>query len=200
MTIIGIAGGSGTGKSTVAAHLARRLGGEHIDADAVAHELLAGDPDVIEAVRERFGDEVFDASGGIDRRALGERVFSQRAARLELNAILHPLIRRVCGQRVEVARESGAGAAVVDAALLLDSQMPFDFDLMIALQCDTETRFRRIMAKGGRGEVEVRRRLESQRDIEKSFYKADVVVDTDGELDDVLAEIDRVVDAAGDRE
>jgi dephospho-CoA kinase len=196
LVIIGVAGGSGTGKSTVATHLARRLGGVHIDADLVAHGLLDGDGDVIEAVRERFGDEVFDDRGRVDRRALGARVFSDARQRRALNEIMHPAIRRVCGQLVEQARGSGAGAAVVDAALLLDSRMPFRFDLTIALRCPPETRFARIMKKGGRTAGEVRLRLASQRDLEKSFYKADAVIDTDGELKHVLAEVDRVVDAA----
>lgn len=196
MVVIGVAGGSGTGKSTVAAHLARRLGGVHIDADRVAHGLLDGDDDVIDAVRTRFGEEVFDAQGRIDRRSLGARVFSDERARHDLNDIMHPAIRRVCGRLVERARSSGEGAAVVDAALLLDSDMPFRFDLMIALRCSVEARFERIMAKGGRTEAEVRLRLASQGDVEKSFYKADVVIDTDGEVKHVLAEVDRAVDAA----
>lgn len=196
MKIIGIAGGSGTGKSTVAAHLAARFTGVHIDADAVGHELLAGDDAVVAAVRERFGEGVFDPAGRVDRRALGSVVFRDAAARRDLEAIIHPAIRRRCGERVEAARRAGAGVAVVDAALLLESRMPFVFDVTVALRCGEETRFRRIMAKGGWGETEVRSRLWSQRGIEKSFYKADAVVDTDGQLDAVLAEVDRVVDEA----
>jgi len=196
MPIIGVAGGSGTGKSTIAAHVAGRLSGIHIDTDRVAHGLLGGNDDVIAAVRRRFGEPVFDALGRIDRRALGAVVFSHEAARLDLNAIIHPAIRRVCGVLVERARAGGVGAVVVDGALLLDSKMPFSFDLMIALRCGTDEQLGRIMAKGGHTEEEVRQRLESQVGIEKSFYKADVVVDTDGDLPQVLAEIDRVVDAA----
>lgn len=199
MRIIGIAGGSGTGKSTIAAHVARRLGGIHIDADHVGHELLENDDAVGEAVRRRFGPAILDPAGRIDRRALGAVVFSDDGARRDLNAIIHPAIRRECGRRVEAARRAQAPAVVVDAALLLDSAMPFEFDLMIALRCGAGTRLRRIMAKGGRTEDEVRRRLESQRELEKSFYKADVVVDTDRELDATLAEIDRIVDADGER-
>ena len=196
MMIIGIAGGSGTGKSTIAAHVARRLGGVHIDADRVGHALLEDDDAVAGAVRRRFGEEVVDGRGRIDRRRLGAVVFSDEAARRDLNAIIHPAIGRVCAERVEAARRAGAGAAVVDAALLLEVAMPFEFDLVIALRCDTDTRFERIMEKGGRSAGEVRRRLDSQKSLEKSFYKADVVVDTDRELQATLAEIDRIVDSA----
>jgi len=191
--VIGIAGASGTGKSTVAAHLAAR-GGVHVDADAVGHEVLESDAGVVAAVRERIGPDVFDGRGRIDRRLLGERVFTDAAALSALNAIIHPVIRARCGRLVESARRKGAPFVVVDAALLLDSKMPFAFDLLIALRCDEEARFRRIMAKGGWSEEEVRRRLASQRDLENSFYKADVVVDTDGDKVAVLEEIDRLVD------
>lgn len=196
MKIVGVAGGSGTGKSTVAAHLAAHLGGVHIDADAVVHELLAFDEEVGAAVRSRFGETVFGPDGSVDRRALGAVVFDDPASRRDLEAIVHPVLRRRCGERVVEARKSGVAAVVVDAALLLDSKMPFRFDLMVALRCDEAVRFERIMAKGGWDEEAVRSRLSSQRDIEKSFYKADVVVDTDGQLDAVLAEVDRVVDEA----
>jgi dephospho-CoA kinase len=194
MKVIGIAGETGTGKSTIGAHLAERHGGVHVDTDRIGHGLLGGDEDVVEAVRARFGDDVFDALGRVDRRALGARVFADEGARLDLNAIIHPAIRRVCGELVERARASGANVAVIDGALLLDSRMPFAFDLMIALRCDPDARFARVMAKGGWSEAEVRRRMASQGGVEKSFYKADAVVDTDGELDAVLAAVDRVVD------
>lgn len=194
MKIIGIAGETGTGKSTIGAYLAERHGGVHLDTDRIGHGLLGGDDEVIAAVRDRFGEDVFDAIGRVDRGALGAKVFADEAARLDLNAIIHPAIRRVCGELVERARRSGTALAVIDGALLLDAKMPFVFDLMIALRCDPEVRFRRIMAKGGWSEEEVRQRMASQGGIEKSFYKADAVVDTDGELDAVRAAVDRVVD------
>ncbi len=193
MKIIGIAGESGTGKSTIASALATRYNGIHIDADRVGHGVLEH-RDVIEAIRRRFGGDVFDALGRVDRRALGARVFSDEAARLDLNAIIHPGIRRACGELVGRARKSGMAAVVVDAALLLDSQMPFEFDLMIALRCAPDTRYQRIMAKGGWTAEQVKARMANQQDIEKSFYKADVVVDTDGELPDVLKDIYRRVE------
>jgi dephospho-CoA kinase len=179
--VIGIAGASGTGKSTVAAHLAAR-GGVHVDADAVAHDLLERDADVIAAVRARFGAGVFGDDGRIDRRLLGAKVFADPALLSALGAITHG------------ARADGAPFVVVDAALLLDAAMPFRFDLVIALRARAEERFRRILARGGRSEHEVRSRMAGQRGIEKSFYKADVVVDTDGDREVLLEKIDELVD------
>ena len=192
MIIIGLAGESGTGKTTIGRHLAGGSG-VHIDADRVGHDLLDADAEVRAAVCALAGDGVLDAAGRIDRKRLGAAVFADPELLLRYNAIIHPAIRRRCGQRVEAARSQGAPLVVVDAALLLDSAMPFEFDLMIALRASRDTQMRRLVERGDRTEAEVRARLDRQGDIEKSFYKADVVVDTDKDLPQVLAEIDRHV-------
>ena len=80
MHVIGIAGGSGTGKSTIAAHVASGRGGVHVDADRVAHDVL-GEPDVIAQIRQAFGDEVIDLDGSVNRRRLGVRVFADETRR-----------------------------------------------------------------------------------------------------------------------
>lgn len=193
MKIVGVAGESGTGKSTVAAHL-RMRGGAHIETDMIGHEVLEKDEEARRLIRERIGEDVFNGEGHVDRRRLGARVFSDDAVRAALNAIVHPAIRRECGQRVEVLKKAGVPFVVIDGALLLDSQMPFGWDLMIALECDEAEQLVRLMAMGGRTEGEVRDRLASQRGIRDSIGKADVVVDTCRPKDEVLAEIDALID------
>ncbi len=193
MHVIGIAGGSGTGKSTIAAHVASRRGGVHVDADRVAHDVL-GEADVIAQIRRAFGDEVIDLDGSVNRRRLGVRVFTDETRRAALNAIVHPAIIARCAAEVDAARASGAGVVVVDAALLLEVAMSFPFDVMIALTCDPETRLARLRSRGGWSEAELRARLEAQSGFEKHFYKADAVVDTGALLADVLARVDGLID------
>jgi dephospho-CoA kinase len=193
MKIVGLAGESGTGKSTIAAHLTMR-GGAHIDADIVGHEVLETDEAARGRVRDRIGSDVFDTEGHVDRRRLGALVFNDEALLAALEEIIHPAIRRECGRRIEKLKSAGVPFVVIDGALLLDSKMPFGWDLMIALDCDEEEQVTRLMAKGGRTEQEVRDRLASQRAIRDSFDKADVVVDTCGPKDEVLAEIDGLID------
>lgn len=192
--IIGLAGGSGSGKSTIAAHLVRH-GGVHVDADRIGHDLLARDAGVIARVRAAFGEAIASAGEGLDRRALGRRVFSDPEALRRLETIVHPAIVRRCAAAADAAVRAGQPRVVVDAALLLEVEMSIAWDLTIALRCPRAERMRRIMAKGGWKEDEVRLRLDSQGHIEKSFYKADVVVDTGRRMEEVLAEIDRVVEA-----
>jgi dephospho-CoA kinase len=193
MHVIGIAGGIGTGKSTIAAHVAQRRGGVHIDADRVAHAVLE-EPEVVRKIREAFGAEVIDLDGSVNRRRLGERVFRHDANRARLNAIVHPAIIARCEAEVEAARARGAAVAVVDAALLFEVDMAFPFDLRIALTCDPEVRLARLRARGGWSESELRARMEAQSGLEKHFYKADAVVDTGPALDEVLARVDGLID------
>lgn len=192
MRIVGLAGGSATGKSTIAAHLSRR-GAAHVDADRVGHGLLENNRTVIARIRRRFGDAVF-AGGAVDRRALAEVVFSAPAALEDLNAIIHPAIVDACAKRLERLRRNGVRLAVLDAALLLEAELPFEVDLMLALRCSPEEQMRRLEAKGGLSRPQIEARLRSQSALEKAFYRADVVVDTGRPLDEVLEEIDRLVD------
>jgi dephospho-CoA kinase len=197
--IVGIAGGSGTGKSTIASHLATKYGGVHVDGDRVAHEVLA-DPAVAARVRDVFGDDVFDSSGRIDRRSLGRIVFTDAARLRALNAIVHPAVVASCAEAVVRARVAAVPLVVVDAALLMEVPMPFGFDLTIALTCDRGERMRRLLAKGGWSEDDVRARLDRQDGMEKHFYKADAVVDTGRDLAAVLADVEVLVDAVVKRE
>jgi dephospho-CoA kinase len=200
MIVVGIAGGSGTGKSTIARHVTDRFKGVHIDADRVAHEALAEDATVVSQLRDAFGEGIFNADGSVNRLRLGRKVFADQALLARLNAIVHPAVVSRCAAAVEAARESGARVAVVDAALLLEVDMPFTFDLVIALTCDPQTRLARIMAKGGWVEADVRARLARQQDMEKHFYKADAVVDTGRDLSSVLKDVGARVAAALDAE
>jgi dephospho-CoA kinase len=197
--VVGIAGGSGSGKSMMAAYLAGRYGGVHVDGDRVAHDVLSADADAIAKIRSTFGAEVFDASGRVDRRRLGRVVFADPDALQRLNAVVHPVVVARCAEAVARAKVDGVPLVVVDAALILEVPMPFGFDLTIALTCDREERMRRLMAKGGWSRDDLRARLDRQDGMEKHFYKADAVVDTGRALPAVLAAVEALVDAALER-
>jgi dephospho-CoA kinase len=191
MKVIGLVGESGTGKSTIAAHLEAR-GAGCVDADGLAHTALRDDPRVERMIRERFGDDVF-TDGEIDRKKLGTIVFDDAAALEALNRIVHPAVIEGFLRQLEAFENAGFELAVVDAALLLEVDVPFDIDLVIALRASREEQTRRLIAKGGVSRAEVTARLDNQAHIEKSFYRADVLLDTNRPLSDVLSEIDDLV-------
>lgn len=194
--VVGIAGGSGTGKSTVAAHLARRYGGVHVDGDRIAHAVLSDEAGVVARIRDAFGADVFGADGRVDRRRLGRVVFVDPGALKKLNTIVHPAVVARSTEAVARARVAGAAVVIVDAALILEVPMPFGFDVTIALFCERGERMRRLLSKGGWSEDEVRARLDRQDGMEKHFYKADAVVDTGRALAEVLADVEALIDAA----
>ena len=191
MVIVGLAGGSGTGKSTIAHHLESQ-GAGYIDADEIAQEVLRSNEEVRQRIRERFGIGAFDGDK-IDRAALGERVFSDGEALAALSAIVHPAIIDVCRERIERFRKEGKDLVVIDAALLLEVDMGFPIDLLIALRCASDEQIRRLLAIGGFSRDQIEARLKAQEHLEKSFYRADVVVDTDRPKSEVLTEIERIV-------
>ncbi|UCG53317.1 MAG: dephospho-CoA kinase [Candidatus Latescibacterota bacterium] len=191
MKVIGLTGGSGTGKTTVAEHLESR-GAVRIDADEIAHELVEKDDEVARKIRLRFGEGIL-TEGRIDRKKLGAIVFTESRAREDLNAIVHPAVIEACLEKLEECRKTAVELVVIDAALLLEVPTPFEFDLVIALRAPRRERVRRLLAKGGVTRAEIDARLSSQGNLEKSFYKADAVVDTNKSLSAVLEEVENLV-------
>ncbi len=193
MKIIGLAGGSGTGKTTIAKHLETR-GGGHLDADRIGHELLEFDPGVRSKVLRYFGPDMFEPDGTVNRKSIGELVFRDRELLKILSSILHPRIIDTCLKRVAEMRQAGLPFVVIDAALLLEVKMPLPVEFTIAVRCDKEEQVKRLLAKGNVSEADIRARLKSQEHMEDFFVEADVVLDTDGELPEVLARLDKIVD------
>ncbi len=193
MKVIGLVGESGTGKTTIAVHLEAR-GAGRIDADSLAHAALRDDPFVGRMIRERFGGDVF-TGGEVDRKRLGTVVFHDLNALEALNQIVHPVVLEGCRRQLEVFRKAELELAVVDGALLLEVEVPFNMDLVIALRSSRDEQMRRLVAKGGASPAEVTVRLDNQAHLEKSFYRADVVLDTNKPLSLVLSEIDDLVRA-----
>jgi dephospho-CoA kinase len=155
---------------------------------------LEHDAAVREKVRYYFGPDVFNPEGSVDRKRLGSMVFKDGELLKVLNSILHPPIISASVRMMEEMRREGFPFVVIDAALLLEVDLPFQVDFTIALRCSREERVRRLLEKGGITEEEIRMRLKSQANLEDAFGKADVVIDTDGELSSVLEKVDAIVD------
>jgi dephospho-CoA kinase len=178
--VLVLAGGTGTGKSMLAAELAAR-GAYVVDADRIGHEVLL-DPDVRARLVAAFGTGILDTGGEIDRRRVGTLVFTDATARARLEAIVHPPLLAEIGRRVDHLRGSRAvGLVVVDAALWLQFEPPAArprVDLVLMTTADRETRRGRIMRRDGLDAESAERRIEAQTAIEASLHRADAVLDT----------------------
>ena len=176
--VVGLTGGIGSGKSTVAAILAE-LGAHVIDADKIGHEVYRPGTEGFRAVSEAFGAGVVGADGTIDRRALGAIVFADEAARMRLNALVHPLIGREIARRIDAARAEER-PIVIEAALLLEAGWRPLIDVVWLVSVPRETAIARLMASRGLTRVEVERRLDAQMTDAARRPLADVVIENDG--------------------
>jgi dephospho-CoA kinase len=188
---VGLTGGIASGKTTVASTF-RRLGAVVIDADAIAHDLLASGGSAYEAVVSRFGEGILDGERRIVRSALAGIVFSDAAARADLEALLHPRIFDHAERRMasELARRP-APIAVIEAALLVETGSYRRFDRLVLAACSRETQHQRLTARGLSAE-EALARIEAQGSLESKKAVADFVVDTEGTLEETRTQSERV--------
>jgi dephospho-CoA kinase len=174
---IAVTGPFASGKSTFVGLLGE-LGAETVSADEIVHDLLAADEATISSVVERFGDDVRDEQG-VDRRALGRKVFGDPEALQDLENILHPLVRRETQRRIAV---SEAGLFVAEVPLLFEGGSSADYDYTVAVVVPEERR-RAWAAERGVDEAALMAIETRQLGQEEKARRADVVVQNDGDVD-----------------
>jgi dephospho-CoA kinase len=186
---LGLTGGTGTGKSTVAGLFARR-GALVLDADRIGHEVLATDIEVREMLRRTFGVRVFGEDGLPDRRLLGALVFSDAAALAQLNEIVHPPLLTRLGALLKGARENPSLPLVlVDAALIVEWEIIGWFDAIAVVRSSRHNVATRLAAKGIAAE-DIARRIGAQVGDEERLRHAQFVLENDGDV----ARLERGVD------
>jgi dephospho-CoA kinase len=191
MLVVGVTGGIGSGKSTVAGLLAAR-GARVLDADAIVRDLYGGG-ELPRRIEERFGPGVTDASGAVDRPALARVVFADPGARKDLEELVHPAVRRTVLDRLDGWRREGFdGLAVIDAALLVETDAPYPLDALVVVTAPELDRIARLEARGVPAD-EARRRMAAQAGDEEKEARADHVVANDGSLEDLRAAVDRLL-------
>lgn len=179
MTVIGITGPSGAGKTTVLGVL-EELGAAVIDCDALYHRLLREDAALLDGIRARFGPAVFDAEGNLDRKALGNVVFHDPEALSALNKLTHTAVLAALDKLLAQAEVSGRKAAAVDAIALIESGAAERCAVTVAVTARSEVRVKRLMAREGVSEDYARARVEAQQP--DRFYEehCDYVLRNDG--------------------
>jgi dephospho-CoA kinase len=187
MLRVGLTGGIGSGKSTVAVRLVER-GAVLIDSDVIAREVVAPGTDGLAEVVAAFGADILDADGALDRPALAAVVFGDPDARQRLNAVVHPRVRQ---RSDELLAAAGADAVVVqDVPLLVESGMAAGFPLVVIVHADAEERVRRLVGQRGMPEADARARIAAQADDDARRAVADVWLDNSGGPQDLAATVD----------
>jgi dephospho-CoA kinase len=187
MLVVGLTGGIGSGKSTVSKLLASQ-GAVIVDADLIAREVVEPNGPAYQGVVDRFGKEVLQDDGTLDRAALAEIVFNDADALKDLNGIVHPAVGAVIAGRL--AEEASTDHVVIlDVPLLVESGRG-DMAGTIVVDCPPEEALRRAVARG-LPEGDVRRRMANQVTREERLAKADFVVDNSGPESALSSEVDK---------
>ena len=174
---IGLTGGIGCGKSTVADMLAAR-GAAVIDADAISRSLTAPGGRAMAAIAQTFGPHMVDAQGAMDRQAMRNMVFQNPQAKQQLEAIIHPLVSQITAEQVQAAVQSGHRVLVFDVPLLVESGERWrkQLDRVIVVDCDAETQRQRVMARSGLAAEEIDRIMALQASRSQRLACADTVI------------------------
>jgi dephospho-CoA kinase len=186
---VALTGGIATGKSHVRSRF-DHLGVPTIDSDLLAREAVAPGTEGLAAVAERFGRNVLQADGSLDRRALAKIVFPDPESRMALEAIIHPYVRRRTDEWFDGLDVDRHRYAIADIPLLYEVHRHEDFDTVIVVACSPEAQLRRLLDRGI-VEPEARQRLAAQLPLDDKIARADYVIRTDGRVE----ETDRQVEA-----
>ena len=190
MKVIGLTGGIGSGKSTVAKYLAE-LGAVIIDADRIGHEVLESDSKARQQVVSAFGQQILTPDGQIDRKKLGRVVFKSHKALSRLNLIMHPRIYQAVKSRLENYRQQGADVVVIEAPLLIEASWATLVDEVWVTTAPQATVLKRL-EKMGLSHNEAMSRIRSQLPARERVKLADVVINTDCSPDELKAKVGKL--------
>ena len=188
MFIIGLTGGIGSGKSTVAALLAER-GATIVDADQLAREIVQVGEPALTDIAHVFGSDVISSDGTLNRAALAQKAFATPEATEQLNAITHPRIHALTDERFAAAAEAGVEVLVYDMPLLIENGLTGRCDKVIVVIADQETRIQRLVEHRGLAIDDARRRMAAQLSDKERASHADIIIDNSGDKAALVAEV-----------
>lgn len=178
--LIALTGGIGSGKSTVASEWVR-LGATEVDADVLAREVVQPGSQGLEALRAKYGSRILDASGDLNRQELAKIIFSSSEEKQSVEAILHPLIRQLAKEKTS----NIPGVVVYTIPLLVETSPELQFDKIVTISCPEDVRKQRLLGRG-MSEADVSRRVKSQATDAERESIADLVIDSNCTLDELL--------------
>ena len=184
---IGLTGGIASGKSYVRARF-EALGVATVDADVLARDAVMPGSLALQRIVERFGTGILDASGALDRRAMGTLAFGDQESRRELEGIIHPSVRQALDkwfQALPPSRPFG----IADVPLMYETGLQQEYDRIIVTACESETQLRRLMARNGLTKAEAMQRMAAQWPLAEKVRRADYVIRTDGTLDQTAEQV-----------
>lgn len=192
MKIIGLTGGIGSGKSTVA-QLFVEEGFPLIDADVIAREVVAAGQPALQELADVFGVDILEPSGELNRQLLAQRAFVDRETMDKLNAITHPRIQQRTQELFDEYREKDVEAVIYDMPLLVDNGLDGAMDWVIVVDVAAEERIRRVVEYRGLDEEDAQRRVKAQIPDGLRLAAADSVIDNNAAIDNLKPQVDQLI-------
>lgn len=189
---IGLTGGIASGKSTVSAYLAS-LGLEIVDADIIAREVLVLYPEILEYLKETYGDRVF-RGGVLDRRALGQIIFQDEAKKKAYLSVIMPRIISEVKKRLNSTEKS---FVVLDAALLFEEGLEKEVDVTVTVFLPFEVQLERLLHRDGLSREEAVQRIRNQMPLSEKIQKSDYVVDNSGSIEETKKQMNEILKSLG---
>ena len=193
MIRVGLTGGIATGKSTVA-QILREVNFPVLDADQVARDIVQrGSPTLLQ-IQNRFGSDVLLPSGDLNRDALRRIILTHPDAKRDLEAMTHPLIQSKIQKWMDAQATEGHGAAVVEAALLVETGSYVAYDLLVVVTTTVELQLKRLLARNPISKDEALGWISKQLPLTQKEQLADLVIRNDGSKSDLMAEVQSLLD------
>jgi len=191
MLLIGLTGNIASGKSEVAKMLAER-GATVIDADELAREAVQPDTQALRDIVKRWGKDILDADGSLDRKALRQIVFADQTELDALNRIVHPGVTRLRDREIARAKERGDPIVVCVIPLLFERNLVEEFDAIVIVDAPRPLRLERLVSTRGLEETEAMNMIAAQMPAELKRARADYCIDNDGSLADLERDVDKL--------
>ncbi|GAA0117463.1 dephospho-CoA kinase [Clostridium senegalense] len=180
--IVGLTGGIGSGKSTISKMIMEQ-DISIIDADKISREVLNIYPEILLKIKNEFGEEYFYEDGSLNRKKLGQYVFSSEILKKTLENIIIPYIKREIFDKIKKCRENMEEIAIVDAPTLIENNLQIYMDYVILVMVDEETQILRVIKRDLQSKEEVLKRIRNQLSLEEKIQYADYVIDNSKDLD-----------------
>lgn len=192
MFVLGLTGGIASGKSSISAML-KEMGFPIVDADVIARRVVEKGSPVLERIKEEFGEGVLNTDRTLNRKALGQLVFSSSKKLELLNSITHPAIIDEIRRSINAFTADGEKICVLDAPLLIESGLNSMTDSVLLVYVDGKTQLHRLMNRDNIPEELALKKISSQMGFEEKKKYADYVIDNSGSLDCTRAQLEKIV-------
>jgi dephospho-CoA kinase len=190
--VIGLTGSIATGKSTVA-EMFKELSIPVIDADLLAREVVEPGEEAYTNIIEHFGDTILQADRTLDRKRLGEIVFSDEEKRKDLNGIIHPAIRKRMLEQRDALIKKGEACIVLDIPLLFESELEHFVDKTLVVYLNEKTQLERLMKRNELSKEEALQRISSQIPVKEKAQRANEVIDNNGTKEETFMQLKEVL-------